>query len=300
MNWCSVARHYRPSHSARSASIRSTRIARRAGMTLATTATSTSATDVTVNVTGSADRMPCCSAERARNHEGSAMPTTTPADVSFKASVNTRRKLATGGAERHAHAEFSRPLRDGIGHDAVDPDRRQRQRHEREGGGQRHHEPRLIDRIADDVGERLDVRDRHVAVHRRDGLSQRRGERRRVAADLRTTTMLVPSAANRERRLHTRGRLERAADLHVRHHADDGESRQLRREAQAFADGISFGKASSRTSRSRRLMVPPLVPRSRGRRRAVCPSDRSNRRSPRGATSPASPTAIGRPGVPRS
>ena len=70
-------------------------------------------------------------------------------------------------AEGHADADFLRPLPHRVRHHAVDADRRERERHEREHAEQHRNRAWTRDRAADDIFERADV-DRRFRVPSRE------------------------------------------------------------------------------------------------------------------------------------
>ena len=83
-------------------------------------------------------------------------------------------------AERHAHADFLRPLRDGIGGHGIQADRRQDDGDagkDREHRAEHTHIPALLREV---LIHRADVGQRHVGIEREDLLAKLRRERARI------------------------------------------------------------------------------------------------------------------------
>ena len=119
-------------YSARSAIIGSTRVARRAGTSVATSDTSATSATTTAKVSGIAradaeqdvlDRVaPATVGEPEREPEADAAARARPAREPCRSTMP--QDAAAVGAERHAHAELLRALADRERHHAVDADRR--------------------------------------------------------------------------------------------------------------------------------------------------------------------------------
>ena len=124
-----------PDYSARSATIGSTRVARRAGDSTPAPRPDEHARRSRRTSAGSAGRTPNSSVvSSAPPHRatGDAQRARRCA-VTCRPSPTTSRKTSRArGAERHPHADLRGALRDRIGHHAVDADRRQRERQHRE------------------------------------------------------------------------------------------------------------------------------------------------------------------------
>ena len=114
-----------------------------------------------------------------------ASPSASPTAASFRLSPTTSPKICRSRrAERQAHADLLRPLRDRVGHHAVDPDRREHQRQPREDRDQRRVEARAADRVRDQLVHRRDARDRDAGIELLDRAAQRFGQRRGIAGGL--------------------------------------------------------------------------------------------------------------------
>ena len=61
--------------------------------------------------------------------------------------------LAARGPESHTDSDFTRPASDGVGQDPVEADAGEQQRQHSEGGGQRHHEPLVAQRLLESVAQ---------------------------------------------------------------------------------------------------------------------------------------------------
>ena len=84
----------------------------------------------------------------ARAPSAAARPKTTPTAASFIPSPSTMRSTSLRlRADRHPQPDLLRPLADGVGDDAVEPDGGEKERDEREHGQQQHREPALRDRL---------------------------------------------------------------------------------------------------------------------------------------------------------
>ena len=74
--------------------------------------------------------------------------------------------VGTAGAEGDANADLRGPSRDREGHQPVEPDADQRERHEAEDARERRHQPLAHERGIHFVGERVHGGHRHVALDR--------------------------------------------------------------------------------------------------------------------------------------
>ena len=75
--------------------------------------------------------------------------------------------LPTRRAERHPHADLARPLRDEVRHHAVQPRRRQHQRHDRERATRARSSSAARDRIADQSSIGRDEAERQLRIDAR-------------------------------------------------------------------------------------------------------------------------------------
>ena len=175
-----IERHF--SYSCRSAIIGSMREARRAGTKQASAATATES--------GTRRRRSGCSragSRRAALSSGATRSPPAPRPMASPVSVNARPRLpkesmicAGGRAQRHAHADLVGALCDGVGEHAVDAQRREQQREQRECAQQRRALRRRRQLPVDDLFHRLDARQRLILVQRPDRLTDRRDDRRRL------------------------------------------------------------------------------------------------------------------------
>ena len=147
---------------------------RRAGTYDATVATTSSTSAVTANVHGSSGSTSNNSRSSSRvSTPPRPAPVATPTTTSRSAWPSTRRKhRRRRRAERHADADLLRPLPHRVRHHAVDADRRERERDEREHADQHRDRARPRDRVADDLFERADL-DGRFRFHRAHDASSR-------------------------------------------------------------------------------------------------------------------------------
>ena len=97
--------------------------------------------------------------------------------------------------KRHAHAHFVRPARDDVRHDAVEPDRGQRQREAGERREQHDAEPLPRERVGHDRVERLDVV-RHLQRAIRTGA---KGSGKAISSSSRRRRYCQTRAGNRQK-----------------------------------------------------------------------------------------------------
>jgi len=114
------------------------RIPRRAGRYDATVATASSTSAVTANVQGSSGSTSynSCSSRRV-SAPAATSPVTTPMENEPHRLTQHEAEHRRRRPQRHADADFLRSRPHRVRHHAVDPDRRERKCHEREGADQR-------------------------------------------------------------------------------------------------------------------------------------------------------------------
>ena len=96
------------------------------------------------------------------------------------------------GAERHSDGNLPFPLANGIGHDAVDADQRQRAGDGRKRRQQRREEPRARDQLVDDGLERAGVGDGDFRIDRAEGGTERRHQGGGIPAVRVSTNVNLP------------------------------------------------------------------------------------------------------------
>ena len=193
-------------------------------------ATSVSSAAAAANVGGSTGLTPKTSAPRNRvaSDRGGEADGDADADEREPARQHQPQHVAALRAERDADADLARPLRDAVRHDAVEPDRREQHRDDREPGQQPHDEQPLapptlsIERRAASRPRRPAPTDRARAARR---APAPRAPPRRPRADFTTATRYesVNCACGDVHR--RRERRRQVVVVHVGDDADDGAPR---------------------------------------------------------------------------
>ena len=120
------------------------------------------------------------SLEQPREHGGCDQPCgDADGDQAQRLAEHEPKHRGRGRAEGHANADFLRPLPHRVRHHAVDTNRRERDRHEREYTEQYRNRAWTRDRAADDIFERLES-DRRFRFHRVNDRRHTGRERHRI------------------------------------------------------------------------------------------------------------------------
>ncbi len=156
--------------------------ARRAGMKLATNATTPNATPSSANVSGSVALTPKSRLAITRVKPNAATrPMAIPAPTTITAwPITSRRMSILPCTEGRADAELARPLRHPERDHAVDADRREQRRAGGEHAQQEHREPATRERVVQSLLHRVHVVHRQVGVERSHLTRHRRRESRRI------------------------------------------------------------------------------------------------------------------------
>jgi hypothetical protein len=145
------------------------------------------------------------------------------------------------GTQRHAEADLARALRDGIGQDAIETDRRQQRRQQRECRRERRHHAIEIRVVADLLGEGLERLDGEIRIeplhHGCDLRHRARDIARRWHVEVHPAESLILSIRHEELR---RDRLLHVAVLRI---LDDSDDRRVECAAVAFSRGPSHRSA---------------------------------------------------------
>ena len=209
----------RPSaHSLRNAISGSTFEARRAGMTLAMTATTTSSAALSREGHRVARRdFVQERADERGEGRGAGEPDGETGDGQQQAlRDDLPDDVVAAGAEGDAHADLARALGDDVGQHAVDPHGREQQRQTGERGDQHRAQARLLGRLCDERPQRLHAVHRNRRIDRGNTAADRRHHRVRIGRRADQQRHRRPAVFHPDRQL-----LERRIQLHERRLGDD-------------------------------------------------------------------------------